>query len=245
MKMPTQSELENYFRLDFAENDTLWLTNTYTLRKTIGIMGMALPFLLFVFLWIDNGYTMPLQSISHYYFTRVSGIFVAILSVMAIFLIIYKGKEPIDFLISFLAGIAALLVVFFPTGNITEVCCDASKTYSVTRLIPNTFRENFHYISAAVFLGSLAYMSLFLFTKSNKPSRERGQRKIIRNRIYRVCGVIMILAMLVILLGGFFRLIPHNFYESNQLTFWMETLAVESFGLSWLVKGESVFKDRE
>lgn len=244
MKMPTESEVENYLRLDFAEDNTIWLTNSYTLRKTIGILGMALPFLLFFFLWIDNGLTMPLESISHYYYTRVSGIFVAIMSMLAIFLIIYKGKDPIDFIISGTAGIAALLVVFFPTGNISEICCDTTKTYSVTKLFANPMREDFHYFSAALFLGCLAFMSIFLFTKSNKPVRERGSMKILRNRIYRVCGVLMVLSMAVILLGGFFELIPPDIYASKQITYWMETVAVESFGFSWLVKGESIFKDR-
>ena len=40
---------------------------------------------------------------------------VTTLSILAIFLIIYKGKALIDLFISLIAGIAALLVVFFPT----------------------------------------------------------------------------------------------------------------------------------
>lgn len=32
-------------------------------------------------------------------------------------------------------------------------------------------------------------------------------------------------------------------YQNNRLTFWMETLAVESFGFAWLIKGETMFKD--
>lgn len=245
MKTLKKSPIENYLNLEFGEDNSIWLTNSYTLRKTIGILGMALPLLLFIFLWIDNGFASPLESISHYYYTRVSGIFVAIMAILAIFLIIYKGKEPMDFIISFAAGIAALLVVFFPTGNISEICCDSTKIYSVTKLVPNTFRENFHYIAAAVFLGCLAYMSFFIFTKSNKSVQKRGRMKIVRNRIYRACGVIMILAMTVILFGGLFKLIPEETYAANQITFWMETLAVESFGFSWLIKGESIFKDRE
>jgi hypothetical protein len=35
----------------------------------VGVLGIALPVLLYVFLWIDTSYGKPLESISHYYFT--------------------------------------------------------------------------------------------------------------------------------------------------------------------------------
>ena len=46
-------------------------------------------------------------------------------------------------------------------------------------------------------------------------------------------------------LGGFCKLIPEDIYQNHQLTFWMEALAVESFGFSWLIKGETLFKDKK
>jgi hypothetical protein len=49
--------------------------------------------------------------------------------------------------------------------------------------------------------------------------------------------------MVVIFFGGFLQWIPEDYYKSHQLTFWMETMAVECFGFSWLVKGETIFKD--
>lgn len=141
-----------------------------------------------------------------------------------------------------LAGIFILCVVCFPTSNITDICCDTNKKYAVTIIKPNDVREIFHYISAGIFLLCLAFMSLFIFTKSNKLPDERGSKKVIRNRIYRVCGVSMIIAILIIF-AGFLKIIPKQFYDDNHITFWMETLAVESFGFSWLIKGETLFKD--
>ncbi len=244
MKPEKTSSINTFLELDYSKNNnnSIWLTNSLTLRKSIGILGMGLPFLLFLFLFIETGLSEPLESISHYYYTRVASIFVAILSILATFLIIYKGKEPVDFYISLIAGLFALCVVCFPTSNITEICCDASKKYSVTILKVSAFRKGFHYASAGIFLGCLAYMSLFLFTKSDKSPQQRGSKKIIRNRIYSVCGFLMIGAILVIG-AGFFELISKTFYDDHQLTFWMETVAVESFGFSWLIKGETLFKD--
>jgi len=237
-----QSNLNKILNVEFnKQEDDIWLTNSLTLRKIIGVLGMALPLLLFAFLYLDNGFDSPLESISHYYYTRVSGIFIIILSLLATFLIVYKGKEPIDFYVSGTAGIFALFVVLFPTGNITNICCDISKDYSVTILKPSPFREGFHYASAGIFLLCLAYMSVFLFTKSDKSIELRGQDKRRRNRIYRTCGALIVIAMLVIF-AGFLKIIPSTFYSKYCITFWMETLAVESFGFAWLIKGQSLKK---
>ncbi|MDJ0645451.1 MAG: hypothetical protein QNJ57_05635 [Flavobacteriaceae bacterium] len=237
-----QTQLNKLLQLDFHD-EGIWLTSTYTLRKLIGILGMALPLLLFIFLYIDTGHSSTLESISHYYYTRANTIFIIILSLMAIFLMVYKGKEPVDFYLSFIAGLFALMVILFPTDNITEVCCDTAKPYSVTVLTDNDFRTGFHYISAAIFLICLTYMSLFLFTKSDKVKEERTKQKKQRNRIYITCGILMALALIVIFLG-FLKIIPEDIYAKNHLTFWMETVAVGSFGFSWLVKGEAMLKDK-
>lgn len=242
MNKKENNTLTKAMNIDFRDDEAIWLTNSKTLRKLIGILGMALPLLLFLFLYIDNGMAHPLPSISHYYYTRVSSIFVGILSILGIFLIIYRGKEPVDFFISLVAGIFILCVVCFPTGNLTPICQDPKKLYSVTVLRISAFREGFHYASAGIFLGCLTFMSLFLFTKSNKKAADRGRKKKIRNRIYRTCGVLMIIAILVIF-AGFLKFIPEPFYSDNCLTYWMETLAVESFGFSWLIKGEAMFED--
>ena len=242
MEKETPNKITTAMNVEFTDDNSLWLSDSKTLRKLIGILGMALPLLLFLFLYLDNGLNHPLESISHYYYTRVSSIFMGILSILGIFLIIYKGKQPIDFFISLAAGLFVLCVVSFPTGNIVNSCCDGSKPYAVTVLRISAFREGFHYASAGIFLGCLTYMSLFLFTKSNKSAEARGSKKRLRNRIYRVCGVLMLIAILVIF-AGFLHLIPEPFYREHCLTFWMETLAVESFGFSWLIKGEAMFED--
>ena len=238
-----QAQLKNLLKLNFKEDNSIWLTNTYTLRILIGILGMALPLILVLFLYIDSGHTNTLESISHYYYTRANSVFIIVLSLMAVFLMIYKGKEPIDFYLSFIAGFFALMIIIFPTSNITDICCDMNKAYNVTILKDNATRIIFHYISAAIFLLCLTYMSLFLFTKSNKTKEFRTKQKNQRNAIYIICGVLMSIALLVILLG-LTGVIPEEIYTQNHFTFWMETVAIECFGLSWLVKGEGMLKDK-
>lgn len=232
--------------VEFNNDNKLWLTNGYTLRKLIGILGMALPLLLWLFLKIDSGLGVPLESISHYYYTRAGSLFTIIVSLLAIFLIVYKGPEPIDFYLSGIAGIFALCVIIFPTDNLAKECCDANYKYAVTFIAETEksgLRVGFHYVSAGIFLLSLAYMSLFLFTRSNPQVTKRGENKKKRNLIFIVCGIIMVAAILVIFIGGFLRAIPEDVYYGNHLTFWMEAVAVEAFGFSWLVKGEIMWKD--
>jgi hypothetical protein len=53
----------------------------------------------------------------------------------------------------------------------------------------------------------------------------------------------MVLALITIVLG-LFHVIPDTYYKEHNLTFWMETVAVEAFGLSWLVKAEVILKDK-
>lgn len=242
MSNSTQTWLNSALKLDFNDENGIWLTSTFTLRKLIGILGMALPFLLYFSLLLSNGIVRPLVTFSDYYFTRVSTVLTIVLSLIGIFLLVYKGKKSIDFYISFLAGICAFLAIVFPTSNISNVCCDSEKAYSVTVLKDSAFRAEFHYITAGIFLLCLSYMSLFLFTKSDKSVAERGKRKILRNRVYRTCGILMIIGLLVIF-AGYLDIIQPEYYDSHHITFWMETLIVESFGFSWLVKGRTLFND--
>lgn len=241
MQHKQSSAIERTLRLDYSAQNDLWLTEQNTLRVLVGVLGVSLPLLLFFALWIDVGLDSPLYSISHYYFTRASSIFEIIVSLLAFFLLIYKGKGPVDFYVSSIAGLFALCLLVFPTSNISDTTChDNANIASVTILKISKLRTTFHYVSAAIFLSCLSYMSIFLFTKSDKPNiQARGRNKRRRNRIFRTCGVIMVIAILVIL-GNFLGLISDDLFCKYHLTFWMETLAVESFGVSWLVKAEVI-----
>lgn len=247
MKNSKNSAFTDALNVDYQEDSGLWMTNSCTLRKVIGILGMALPLLLWLFLLTVSSQDTPLPSISHYYYTRASGIFTIVVSLLAVFLIVYKGREPVDFYLSTAAGVFALCVLLFPTGNLcvpTDTNCLYNNNGSnVTTIIDNPLRENFHYASAGIFLLCLAYMSFFLFTKSGKKGKQMGAEKIARNRVYRICGVVMVLAILTIFVGGFLNVIPEDVYNNNNLTFWMEAVAVEAFGFAWLVKGEAILED--
>lgn len=231
---------ENYNKNGQEE---LMLTKPNTLRITVGVLGMLLPVLLWLFTNVYSNYNGCIPSISHYYFTRSCGVLEIVVGVLAIFLLIYKGDKPIDFWLSTIAGIGALLLLLFPTGNLFGLETGIYNNVTVTKLIDNPGREKFHLASAGTFLACLAFMSLFVFTRPNPKLAVQTHQKKLRNVIYVFCGVIMLLALATVLLCFIF-LEDDTWYNAHHITYWMEVVAVEFFGLSWMTKGKAFLKDQ-
>ncbi|RXK58325.1 hypothetical protein ESA94_16925 [Lacibacter luteus] len=235
-----QTKVAETLNLDYKpNNDEIWLgKNQDVLRNTVGILGLLLPVLIYFGLMIDCGHSKPLESISHYYFTRVGSVFIIVVSLLAFFLIIYKGNREIDFWVSTIAGISALVVLLFPTGDIRAAECTQGHKFIVNGLKAPEARETLHLVAAAIFLTSLAVMSLFLFPHPKDVTKM--QKKKLRNTIYRICGVLMLLFLAVLLFCFLTKKTNTEWYFNAKITYWMEALAVWSFGISWMVKGSIV-----
>ena len=205
-----------------------------TIRRAIGVLGILLPSILVISSYTTEGCQHIQESISHYYYTKMGDVFVGILCAVGLFLITYKGYKSDRFFTN-LAGIFALGIAFFPTSNIEDVLC------RLYQLEPSKLKETIHYVSAALFFVTLAYISIFLFTKS---TGEKTLEKIYRNRIYRVCGVVMIVSIAMIAVVHFLLSedFKNSFYHYKPV-FWLESLALWAFGISWLVKGEVILAD--
>jgi len=88
----------------------------------------------------------------------------------------------------------------------------------------------------------LSAISLFLFTKSKGVVITK--QKIRRNRIYRICGVIMLVCIVVLALYANVRdSLP--WLKQYKPVFWLESVALLAFGVSWLVKGGLFLMDKE
>lgn len=206
-----------------------------TVRKVVGWLGMSLPPILLVGSLLLADCPGMQDSISHYYFTVTGDLFVGTLCAVSLFLFTYKGYNSKDNIFTNAAGLFALGVAFFAThDNSTDRC-------SIVEMDAPAWRPFVHYGSAALFFLTLAYISLFLFTKSKGT---KTPEKIKRNRIYRACALIMVACLLLIALT---HLLGWEQYNSTwfKIVFYLETIALWAFGFSWLTKGEFLLKDEE
>lgn len=158
------------------------------------------------------------------------------LCAVSLFMFSYKGYGPKDYWAGKAASLFALGVAFFPCSNYYPL-----SECKVLQLKGDDTINFIHFTSAALLFLTFAFFSLILFTKgSPHPTR----RKVQRNVIYRICGVIIILCILLILL---YSVIPslHDTFKMYKPIFWLEFLALEAFGFSWLTKGEALLPDKK
>lgn len=215
------------------------LVHPQTLRQAIGWLGILLPAAMIFGNKIIYQCSTLQSSISHYYYTVTGHWLVGILCAVAMFLISYKGYNRVDNITSSVAGFAAIAIAFFPTNAETmvpeKIIMNDCILFSLSE---NNLRNAIHYASAGLFFVSLAYMSVFLFTKS---SGTKTREKIIRNKLYITCGIIILLSIVLIGLYGIFG--KESSLKNYKPVFWLEWMALLAFGISWLVKGEIVLKD--
>jgi hypothetical protein len=84
------------------------------LRLCIGVLGIALPFIL----RIGSAIFPPdPYSVSAYYYSAMRNILVASLCVLGIFLLTYQGYDKLDSRITNICGAATIGVALFPTSN--------------------------------------------------------------------------------------------------------------------------------
>ena len=210
-----------------------YIVSYLTLRKLIGILGMLLPVAcLFGGSVFQN--VPVLDSISAYYHSNMRDVLVGLLVGVSLFLMTYKGYEWRDMLVAIVSGIAGLGIAIFPCASRVE----PSSAVGVFQFTP-PIAGYLHYGSSVLFFILLGINSYFLFTLGDKENWTR--RKSIRNGIYRACGLVIFaslltLAILTMILGG--ELV------ATLWTLIFETVMLLAFGISWLVKGESLFADR-
>lgn len=206
------------------------------LRKWVGYLGVALPFVLVAGSMIIVKCPNIQQSISHYYYSNMKVFFVGILCAVSFFLITYSGYSRLDNILTNVAAIFCLFVAVFPTDLEQET--DWLK--NTNTFIPCDLHV-LHFVSAGLFFFILANISIWLFTRSNKAKEHLRPEKKMRNTIYKFCGWIIIFSELTIgIRFAFFGQDKHN----STFVFWFETLMLVAFGMSWLTKAEVISGDK-
>jgi hypothetical protein len=219
------------------ENGNPAVLSYNNMRRAVGIIALALPFLLSlgdIFLsLIGPGHALPRplfeSCISNYYYTVTGRFLVGGLCAIAMFLASCQGYDRNDEITGYLACIFALGVAFFPT---TDPSVDPS---SFAKAVSNV-----HLISAALLFLTLAYFCLFLFRKTSAGKRPT-RRKLMRNTVYTICGWTIIGSIVVMTSLN----IPtvRSFLAPINPLFDFESLALFAFGLAWLTKGNGFLPD--
>ncbi len=199
------------------------------LRKGIGIIGVALPFVLIIGKIILESPGIS-GSLSAYYYSVMRDVFVGSLWVTGVFLICYR-YDTLDNFASTVAGICAIGVTLFPTPPDVG----ATQRQMAIGLV--------HTVFATCFLLILALMAIFLFRKTDKV--HLGRRKRQRNMVYLICGITILTCIVL----AAFLLIPNlpvtSWLQPLHPIFWLESASIFAFGVAWFVKGETlgVLKD--
>jgi len=192
------------------------------LRFLIGMAGILLPLLLVASKLIYNGDLRLEDSISDYYDDGAAGdIFVGILFVLGAFLFSYRGKDPIDSKTANIGSLAAVGVALFPTMSSMK------------------WISTLHFVFAILLFSCFIFFALVIFRKHH-PSGITSQKRI-RNQVYLVSGIIMIVCIVAI--GVSFLGFDEDVRNQYNLVFWFEAIALMTFGFSWITKAEVVFGD--
>lgn len=192
-------------------------SQTHYQRFMLGAICGLLPLacLLFGYLGELRGINLPewYNSISATYFANSNMCMIGALCLCSFFLFTYKGYDLGDRAYTLVAAVSALLIVACP-------CAAAPMDYMGLLALPTKLSDIVHMVSAIALFGSFALMTLTQFTK--------GKHKR-RNRIYRICGSIMLAFMAVVALASVFG-------WPGYMTMICEAGMLEAFAFAWIVK---------
>ncbi len=138
------------------------------------------------------------------------------------------------------------------TGTVSHDFWASFHSLGGAEAVPAALRM-LHVSMAGTMLGILAYFSFFVFTRGNSSTSagpvRAGSRKARRNRCYRLLGLAIALSVTAIaaktgcahwLLSTTQAQALDLWWDGWRLTFVLETVALSSFGLSWLIKGRFI-----
>lgn len=215
----------------------------YTMRRAIGILGITFPLILVAGSSLFGNCEEIQLSISTYYHTNMRNVFVGFNCAVAFFLFAYRGHDWRDNLAGYLGCIFVLGVAFLP-------CAISASSQSC--LIPvsdqNSLVGKLHNLSALGYFIILILYALVLFpmTHMDMVTGEKmfmGRQKKKRNMVYYICGSIMTASLLLIIAFKWFLGNLYPDLKSLDPTFWLESLMLLSFGITWLTKGQLFFRD--
>ncbi len=212
------------------------IINSYiALRRVIGISGMMLPFVCVAGGALISGICTQ-ESISFYYYSNMRDFFVGLMAVVSMFLITYKGYSRLDDAVTTSSGVMGLGLTLFPC-MFSAGSADRVGIF----LLRQELSDTIHVTCAGLFFILLALNSIFLFTRSSHKKSEFTFKKKIRNIIYISCGIIMLVSLLLLLVLTL--VLGKEAIDQYKIPLVLEIVMLLAFGISWLIKGETLLRD--
>jgi len=195
------------------------LVSYTTLRRVVGLLGVALPIIVAIVGFVVMGWWRFEPTISDYYaIDSARNAFEGTLFTIAWFLFTYRGFDWRDRTTGIFACVFALGVALVPCT------------------VPAV--ANYHYLAAGGLFIALTIFAL-LFRQSRGLMTPEKQT---RNRIYLACAIVMMICIAT--LGLFKASLEGTVWLGIPAVYALETLALWAFGVSWFIKGETLFKDK-
>ena len=231
---------------DVTDPKVLYARSYLLTRLVVGFIGVALPTLLFALdaLFLKKGVVVK-GSLSAYYHSGARDLFVGALCVTGFLLLTYMAaqRKTWDFLLSSIAGVAALGVALLPTTR-PDLADDATRCGEVADVAPagcthlqQAFGETaiaaIHFASAGVFILSLAAIC-YLFSTREK----RFTGNLFQYRLHLACTAAILLGVAWVGVG---HLLDVELFGLTPL-YVGEVVSVYAFGVSWIAKGRDLLK---
>jgi len=202
-------------------------------RKALGVLCMLLAPSCLLFGLFGIGQNLPkwYMSISSTYYANSKAFMIGLLYAVSVFFFSYKGYDWRDRLCAIVEAISAIGIVLFP--------CNTPGIPSNVGLfhLPVAVSHVIHCIFASVLFIAFDFNVLYLFRLSGP---EPTKQKKLRNTIYLICGIIILVFMLIQGLSGtkLFEFVPSWF----PFTWFNEFIMLEAFGFAYIVKSQAISK---
>lgn len=207
-----------------------------TMRRWIGVLGMALPLVCVAGGALFAG-TPPQRSISFYYHTNMRDFLVGLLAAVSMFFITYKGYDRRDDFLTGLIGLAGLGLAFFPIRSLEHPDAPAGLFQ-----IDPAIASGIHIASAGIFFSLLAVNSIFLFTLRGDKNVPLTRNKRLRNAVHRTCGGLILASLAAFSI--LWLVLGKAAMNQSRWVLALQTVMLLAFGVSWLVKGRTLFRDK-
>ena len=200
-------------------------------RLTLGIMCAVLvpACILFGLFGLSTNPSTWYKSISDTYYANSKMFMIGLLFATSVFFFTYKGYDKKDRICSLIQAISSMGIIVFP--------CVGTDSKALVGLfnLPAGFSHKIHCVFASILFIAFAINLLFLFTLGNGEATEQKKK---RNRIYRACGIIIFIFIVIqALVKTVFKAYIPSWIPVSLIN---EFVMLEAFAFAYIVKSEAI-----